>query len=83
MIRRFIIRDIITKKHYRLNNRWINFSSYCAARSFLLWMPFGLGNYYEIFDDKEQKVIDSENRKKIKYRKKPILYKPFADLRNI
>jgi len=83
MKRRFIIRDIVNKKQYYLNHRKIDFSSHCAAKDFLRWMPFGLGYYYEIFDDKEQKIINLELRKIRKYRKKDILSKPFADLRHI
>ena len=71
MTRRFIIRDIETKKPYRINNRWADFRSISSAKDFLIWMPFGLGYYYEVFDDREQMVSYSfERLKSIKGRKR-------------
>ena len=59
MKRRFIIRDIITKKQKYLNGRKIEFKSISAARDFLVWLPFSNGNYYEIFDTRNDKVMFS------------------------
>ena len=59
MTRRFIIRDIETKKQKRLNNRCIEFTSISSAKDFLVWLPFFNGNYYEIFDTKIDEVVYS------------------------
>lgn len=45
------VRDIDTKKVKE------KFRSITAAKMYLDWMPFGLKNYYEIFDDRKQEVI--------------------------
>lgn len=50
MARRFIIRDIETKKEKSLNRRKLEFESLAAAKNVLGSLYFDLGNYYEIYD---------------------------------
>jgi len=64
-MKRFIIKDKETKKIKRMNYKLLDFASYTSARDFLTSMKFGLGFYYEIFDDQEQEIVfDGENIKR-------------------
>lgn len=61
--KRYLIRDIDTKKSKFTNNKICEFNSLDIAINFIGSMNFGLGNFYEIWDKKNKKVA----YKKIKY----------------
>lgn len=55
--KRFIIRDIKTKKPYFLNRKKMDFTSENAAIEYLRSMNFNLNIYYEIYDKRREVVI--------------------------
>lgn len=76
-MKRFIIRDVKTKEIKTINYSTgrkkedlitLDFSSTSAALEYLSSMGFGLGDYYEIYDTKEDIIIPAK-RYKIKERR--------------
>ncbi len=69
-MKRFVIRDIETKKVKSLNYKKLDFSSFQAAKDFLRWIPFGVGVYYEVYDIQEDwvcyKYLDRKAKRIIK-----------------
>jgi len=59
MTRRFIIRDIETKKTNYLNHRKMEFNSLQSAKDLLCWFPFNLGYYYEVYDTENEEIAFS------------------------
>lgn len=69
-MRRFVIRDIETKKIRTINGMLLDFNSFEAAKTYLSSLQFGLGNYYEIYDTKYKiiafkYIMNVDDRKKI------------------
>lgn len=58
--KRFLIRDIETKKTLVLNRKKMDFRSLYAAVNYMKYLEFGLREYYEIYDIDTGNIMDSK-----------------------
>lgn len=70
MLKRFVIRDDETKKIKRNALFPLDFRSLNAAIIYMSSSPFGVANFWEIYDRREEEIVYNYKKGQIVYRKK-------------